>query len=164
MTLIPMHPNLLIVQTTSKARSLAGMRVGFALGNEELIDALTRVKDSFNSYPVDRLAQVAATAAYDDDAWFRTTCTKVAASRERLVQGLCAQGFEVIPSVANFVFARHPARDATTLVALLRSQGVLVRHFDLPPINQHLRISVGTDDESDALLRSLRPILENHEP
>jgi histidinol-phosphate aminotransferase len=163
-TLIPRHPNLLVVQTTSKARSLAGMRVGFALGNEVLIDALTRVKDSFNSYPVDRLAQVAATAAYNDDAWFRMTCAKVVTSRERLAQGLRAQGFEVTPSAANFVFARHPARDATTLIALLRSQGILVRHFDLPRINQHLRISVGTDDECDALLRSLRSILANHEP
>ncbi|NPT55334.1 histidinol-phosphate transaminase [Paraburkholderia elongata] len=163
-TLIPSHPNLLVVQTTSKARSLAGMRVGFALGNEALIHALTRVKDSFNSYPIDRLAQVAAVAAYEDDAWFRMTCAKVVKSRERLAKGLRAQGFEVTPSTANFVFARHPARDATTLTALLRAQGIFVRHFDLPRINQHLRISVGTDDECDALLRSLRSILATYEP
>jgi histidinol-phosphate aminotransferase len=162
--LISTYPNLLVVQTTSKARSLAGMRVGFALGSEALVDALTRVKNSFNSYPVDRLAQVAATAAYDDRAWFCTTCTKVMASRERLAEGLRAQGFEVVPSAANFVFARHPARDAATLAALLRSQGILVRHFDLPRIDQHLRISVGTDDECDVLLRRLQSIQENHRP
>ncbi len=163
-TLIPNHTNLLVIQTTSKSRSLAGMRVGFALGNKELIDALTRVKNSFNSYPVDRLAQVAAIAAYDDDAWFRATCAKVVANRECLAKGLIAQGFEVIPSAANFMFARHPTVDATTLLALLRSQGILVRHFNQPRIDKHLRISVGTDDECDSLLRNLQSILENHGP
>jgi histidinol-phosphate aminotransferase len=159
--LIDRYANLLVVQTVSKGRSLAGMRVGFALGNEALIDALTRVKDSFNSYPLDRLAQVAAIAAYEDDAWFRKTCAKVVASRERLTGALTRLGFEVVPSAANFVFACHPQRDAATLAATLKEQGVFIRHFRLPRIDQHLRISVGTDAECDALLHALRSMLED---
>jgi histidinol-phosphate aminotransferase len=158
--LIDTYTNLLVVQTVSKGRSLAGMRVGFALGDEALIDALTRVKDSFNSYPLDRLAQVAAIAAYEDDAWFRETRRKVVASRERLVTELTRLGFEVVPSAANFVFARHPEHDAATLAATLREMAIFVRHFKMPRIDQHLRISVGTDAECDALLCALRSMLE----
>ena len=159
--LIDRYANLLVVQTVSKARSLAGMRVGFAFGDEALIDALTRVKDSFNSYPLDRLAQVAAIAAYEDDAWFRETCAKVVTSRERVVQQLMLLGFEVVPSAANFVFARHVERDAATLADSIREKGILVRHFMLPQIDQYLRISIGTDAECDALLYALRLILED---
>jgi histidinol-phosphate aminotransferase len=158
--LINTYSNLLVVQTVSKARSLAGLRVGFALGDEALIDALTRVKDSFNSYPLDRLAQVAAIAAYEDDAWFRETCRKVVASRERLVTELTWLGFEVVPSAANFVFARHPEHDAATLAATLREMAIFVRHFKMPRIDQHLRISIGTDAECDALIGALRSMLE----
>jgi histidinol-phosphate aminotransferase len=157
-SLIDRHPNLLVVQTTSKSRSLAGMRVGFAFGHPELIDALNRVKDSFNSYPLDRLAQAAATAAYEDDAWFRDTCAKVVASRERLAAGLTALGFEVVPSTANLLFARHEAYDAATLVLRLREKEIFVRHFNAPRIDQHLRISIGTDAECDILLDALRDI------
>jgi histidinol-phosphate aminotransferase len=156
--LIDTYPNLLVVQTVSKARSLAGMRVGFAFGDTALIDALTRVKDSFNSYPLDRLAQVAAIAAYEDDAWFRTSCAKVVASRERLICELTGLGFEVVPSAANFVFARHPARDALQLAPALKAKEIFVRHFRLPRIDQHLRISIGTDAECDALLDALRSL------
>jgi histidinol-phosphate aminotransferase len=159
--LIDAYPNLLVVQTVSKARSLAGMRVGFAFGDEALIDALTRVKDSFNSYPLDRLAQVAAIAAYEDDAWFRATCAKVVASRKRLAGELTLMDFEVVPSAANFVFARHPARDALKLATALREKEIFVRHFKLPRIDQHLRISVGTDAECDALLDALRSMPVN---
>jgi histidinol-phosphate aminotransferase len=155
------HPNLLVVQTVSKARSLAGMRVGFAFGDRALIEALNRVKDSFNSYPLDRLAQAAALAAYEDDAWFRTTCAKVMASRERLSAGLTALGFEVMPSAANFVFAKHPAYDAARLAAALREKEIFVRHFKLPRIEQHLRISIGTDVECNALLDALRDTLSS---
>jgi histidinol-phosphate aminotransferase len=158
-SLIDTHPNLLVVETVSKARSLAGMRVGFAFGDTALIDALTRVKDSFNSYPIDRLAQVAAIAAYEDDAWFRANCAKVVASRERLTGELTGMGFEVVPSAANFVFARHPARDAVQLASALREKEIFVRHFRLPRIDQHLRISIGTDDECKALLDAFRAIL-----
>jgi histidinol-phosphate aminotransferase len=159
-TLIGRFPNLLVVQTVSKSRSLAGMRVGFAFGHPALIDALNRVKDSFNSYPLDRLAQAAATAAYEDDAWFRNTCAKVVASRERLAAGLTALGFEVVPSAANLLFARHEGYDAATLVARLREKEIFVRHFKAPRIDQHLRISIGTDAECDILLDALREIFD----
>jgi histidinol-phosphate aminotransferase len=159
-TLIDRYPNLLVVHTVSKSRSLAGMRVGFAFGHPALIDALVRVKDSFNSYPLDRLAQAAATAAYEDDAWFRDTCAKVIASRERLSAGLTALGFEVVPSSANFVFACHRGHDAATLAARLKEREIFVRHFNLPRVDQHLRISVGTDAECDVLLEALRKLLD----
>lgn len=157
--LIDRYPNLLVIQTVSKSRSLAGMRVGFAFGNAELINALNRVKDSFNSYPLDRLAQAAATAAYEDDAWFRDTCAKVVASRERLAAGLTALGFNVVPSAANLLFARHDGYDAATLALRLREKEIFVRHFKAPRIDQYLRISVGTDAECDILLGGLRDIL-----
>jgi len=160
--LIDRYPNLLVVQTVSKARSLAGMRVGFAFGNASLIDALNRVKDSFNSYPLDRLAQAAALAAYEDDAWFRDSCSKVIASRERLSGELTALGFEVVPSAANFVFARHEGYDAATLAARLREKEIIVRHFNAARIDQHLRISIGTDTECDALLDALREIVSGY--
>ena len=159
-TLIDENPNLLVVQTMSKARSLAGMRVGFALGDEALIEALTRVKDSFNSYPLDRLAQAAAIAAVEDDDWFRETCTKVIASRERPdAAELQALGFDVVPSAANFVFARHPEHDAATLAARLKEKEIFVRHFKLPRIDQHLRITVGTNADCDTLLAGLRALV-----
>jgi histidinol-phosphate aminotransferase len=157
-SLIDRYPNLLVVQTVSKSRSLAGMRVGFAFGDAALIEALTRVKDRFNSYPLDRLAQVAAIAAYQDDAWFRATCAKVIASRERLSAGLSALGFRIVPSGANFVFARHEGHDAATLAARLRDKEIFVRHFKAPRVDQHLRISIGTDAECDTLLDALRDV------
>jgi histidinol-phosphate aminotransferase len=157
--LIRRYPNLLVVQTTSKARSLAGMRVGFAFGDAALIDALNRVKDSFNSYPLDRLAQVAATAAFEDDAHFRASCAKVMASRERLNGGLAKLGFEIVPSAANFVFATHPRSSAVALAAALKQREIFVRHFDRPRIDQHLRISIGTDAECEALLVALGQLL-----
>jgi histidinol-phosphate aminotransferase len=158
-TLIDRYPNLLVVQTTSKARSLAGMRVGFAFGDAALIEALTRVKDSFNSYPLDRLAQVGALASYEDQAWFEEGCAKVVTSREKLAAELKALGFDVVPSAANFVFAKHPAHDAATLAAALKSKEIFVRHFRLPRIDQHLRISIGTPDECDALVAALKEIV-----
>ncbi|KNH10233.1 Histidinol-phosphate aminotransferase [Candidatus Burkholderia brachyanthoides] len=157
--LIDAYPNLLVVQTTSKARSLAGMRVGFAFGNAELIEALTRVKDSFNSYPLDRLAQVAALASYEDRAWFEDGCAKVVANREKLTSQLEKQGFEIVPSAANFAFAKHPGHDAAELAASLRAKEIFVRHFRLPRIDQHLRISIGTPDECDALIAALAEIV-----
>lgn len=156
--LIDRYPNLLVVHTVSKSRSLAGMRVGFAFGDPALIDALNRVKDSFNSYPLDRLAQAAATAAYQDDAWFRESRAKVMASRERLAAGLTVLGFEVVPSGANFVFARHEGYDAATLAERLRDKEIFVRHFKAARIDQHLRISIGTDAECEALLEALQDI------
>lgn len=161
-TAIPLtrdHPNVLVVHTLSKSRSLAGLRVGFAIGQRPLIDALERVKDSFNSYPLDRLAQAGATAAIEDEDWFEQSRQKVISSRERLVASLRGLGFAVLPSRANFVFARHPDRDGAELQAELRSRSVIVRHFAKPRIDQYLRISIGTDEECDALLEALSDIL-----
>ncbi|BAN21993.1 histidinol-phosphate transaminase [Caballeronia insecticola] len=158
-SLIDTYPNLLVVHTTSKARSLAGMRVGFAFGDPALIEALTRVKDSFNSYPLDRLAQAAALASYEDQAWFEESCAKVAASRDRLTAQLQALGFDVVPSAANFVFAKHPAHDAATLAAALKAKEIFVRHFRLPRIDQHLRISIGTPAECDTLVAALTELI-----
>jgi histidinol-phosphate aminotransferase len=157
--LIARHPNLLVTQTLSKSRSLAGLRVGFALGHPALIEALTRVKDSFNSYPLDRLAQAGAVAAIEDEAHFECTTRAVMASRERLAAGLAALGFEVLPSAANFVLARHPQRDGAQLAAALRARSIVVRHFRQPRIEQFLRITVGTDAQCDALVAALRGIV-----
>ena len=136
-------------------RSLAGLRVGLAVGHPDLIEALERVKNSFNSYPLDRIAIVGATAAFEDQAYFEETCNKVIASREKLVTELNTRGFEVLPSTANFIFARHPGKDAAGIAASLREQGVIVRHFKLPRIDQFLRISIGTEEQNQALLDAL---------
>ncbi|MBV2235879.1 MAG: histidinol-phosphate transaminase [Sterolibacterium sp.] len=157
--LIDQYPNLLVVHTLSKSRSLAGLRVGFAAGHVDLIEALHRVKDSFNSYPLDRLALAGAVAAYQDQAWFEQNCQAVMRSREQLDQGLQALGFEVLPSAANFIFVRHPAHEAAQLAAALRAQGIIVRHFKQPRIEQFLRITIGTDQQCALLLDALRKIL-----
>src|SRR5450830_1096427 len=153
--LVARHPNLLVVQTLSKSRSLAGLRVGFAVGHADLISALERVKNSFNSYPLDRLAIVAATAAMQDDVHFEQTRNAVIASRVKLVEDLTRLGFEVLPSAANFVFARHPQQDAAALAAALRGDGIIVRHFTSARINQFLRITVGTDAACATLIAAL---------
>jgi histidinol-phosphate aminotransferase len=158
--LIDRHPNLLVVQTLSKSRSLAGLRVGFACGQQHLIDALVRVKDSFNSYPLDRLATAGAVAALEDEAWFKTTRDKIVDTREGLSLQLEDLGFEVLPSQANFVFARHPQRDAAELAAQLRERAVLVRHFRQPRIAQYLRISIGSREQCSVLVQALQAILE----
>jgi histidinol-phosphate aminotransferase len=150
--LVARHDNLLVVQTLSKSRALAGLRVGFAIGQRPLIEALERVKDSFNSYPLDSLAMAGAVAAIKDDAWFAETRARIIASRETLTRGLTGLGFEVLPSAANFVFARHPKHSGANLAARLRSHGILVRLFQKPRIADFLRITIGTDDECARLL------------
>ena len=157
--LIRRHPNLLVVHTLSKSRALAGLRVGAAFGHPDLIEALGRVKDSFNSYPLGRLAQAGATVAIADDEWFEHVRGLVMASRDRLVDGLCRLGLVVLPSSANFVFACHPERTGAALQGALREAGVLVRHFERPRIADYLRITVGTDAQCDALLDALAGIL-----
>jgi len=160
--LVPRHPNLLVVQTFSKSRSLAGLRVGFAIGQRPLIEALERVKDSFNSYPLDRLALAGATAALADRDWFERTRQAVIASRTQLSRQLAALGFEVLPSQANFVFARHAERDAGELATALRARAVLVRHFRAPRIDQFLRITVGNEAQCQALIAALGECLGAH--
>jgi histidinol-phosphate aminotransferase len=154
--LVDKYPNLLVTQTLSKSRSLAGLRVGIAVGHPELIEALERIKNSFNSYPLDRMAIAGAAAAFEDRAYFEQTCRQVIASREAVVAGLQGLGFEVLPSAANFVFARHPDKDAATLAAGLREQGVIVRHFKQQRIAQFLRISIGAPEQNQALLDALQ--------
>ena len=156
--LVNRYDNLLVVHTLSKSRSLAGMRVGFAVGHPALIEALERVKNSFNSYPLDRLAIVGAAAAFEDKAYFEQTCQAVIDSREQLVGQLKARGFEVLPSVANFIFARHPEHDAAALAARLREKGVIVRHFKQLRIAQFLRISIGTPQQNAALVEGLNDL------
>jgi len=141
-----------VVQTLSKSRALAGLRVGFAVGQRPLIEALERVKDSFNSYPLDCLAIAGAVAAIEDDGWFQETRRRIMASRESLARALTGLGFEVLPSAANFVFARHPGRSGAELAARLRERGVLVRHFKRPRIQDFLRITVGTEEECARLV------------
>ncbi|CAZ87809.1 Histidinol-phosphate aminotransferase 2 [Thiomonas arsenitoxydans] len=153
--LIDRYPQLLVIRTLSKAWALAGLRVGYALGHPDLIEALSRVKDSFNSYPLDRLALAGATAALSDAAWLAQTSARIQASREALSEGLRARGFEVLPSQANFVFARHPAHEGASLAAQLRKQRILVRQFARPQrIADFLRITIGTPQQCEALLNA----------
>lgn len=153
--LVNRYPNLLVTQTLSKSRSLAGLRVGLAVGHPGLIEALERIKNSFNSYPLDRMAIVGAAAAFEDREWFEQTCAKVIVSRERVVSELEKRGFEVLPSAANFIFARHPGKDAAGIAAGLREKGVIVRHFKQERIAQFLRITIGTPEQNQALLDAL---------
>ena len=157
--LVARYPNLLVVHTLSKSRSLAGLRVGFAIGHADLIQALTRVKDSFNSYPLDRLAIVGGAAAMADRAHFERTRQAVIRSRDWLTAEMTGLGFDVLPSAANFIFARHPERDAGELARLLRERSIIVRHFRLPRIEQFLRITIGTDTQCQALVDALKEIL-----
>lgn len=157
--LVQRYPNLLVVHTLSKSRSLAGLRVGYAVGHADLIEGMDRVKNSFNSYPLDRLALAGACAAMADRAYFDQTRQAVMASREHLSRDMAALGFEVLPSKTNFIFARHPDRDAAELAAELRSRHIIVRHFKTPRIDQYLRITVGTDEQCGKLVTALREIL-----
>ena len=159
--LVNRYPQLLVTHTLSKARSLAGLRVGYAVGHPDLIDALHRVKDSFNSYPLDRFAQAGAIAAMQDKVYFEETRQRVIKTREAVVNALEGLGFEVLPSGANFIFTRHPQHDAETLAASLREQKVIIRHFKKPArIAQFLRITIGTDDECQALVDALKNTLK----
>ena len=157
--LVTKYPNLLVVHTLSKSRSLAGLRVGYAVGHPDLIDGLERVKNSFNSYPLDRLAIAGAVAAMEDQAHFDATRKAVMKSRDALVADMAKLGFTTLPSAANFIFARHSQHDAATLAAALRERSIIVRHFKLPRIDQYLRITIGTDAQCMALLAALREIL-----
>jgi len=157
--LVDSYPNLLVIQTLSKSRSLAGLRVGFAIGHCSLIEALERVKNSFNSYPLDRLAIVGAVTAIEEQEYFEKTRDTIIRTRGRLVENLGALGFKVIPSAANFVFARHPERDAGELYRQLRERSIIVRHFNQPRIEQYLRITVGTNEQCSILAGALEEIL-----
>ncbi|MFY7005062.1 histidinol-phosphate transaminase [Acinetobacter pittii] len=155
-SLVNRYENLVVCQTTSKSRSLAGLRVGFAIAQSHLIAALEAVKNSFNSYPIDRFAIAAAVASFEDQTYFEEQCQKVISSREKLVDELNTLGFKVLPSKANFIFASHPSHDAGQLAQQLREQGIIVRYFNKPRINQFLRITVGTDEQNERLVQTLK--------
>ena len=158
-SLIAHHRNLLVVQTMSKSRALAGLRVGYALGDVGLIEALSRVKDSFNSYPLGRIAQAGAIASVRDETYFRECCARLVAAREAMTRELVRLGFVVLPSSANFVFARHPAWGGAEFAAALRDRAVLVRHFNQPRTARYLRITVGTEDDTRRLVAAAADIL-----
>ena len=158
-SLIDQYPNLLVTHTLSKARSLAGLRVGYALGNRALIEALIRVKDSFNSYPIDRFASAGAIAAMQDVHYFEETRQQVIKTRENLINHMQVLGFEVLPSGANFIFAKHATMDGAQLSAKLREKHIIVRHFKSPNrIAPYLRITIGTDAQSNLLLHAINEI------
>jgi histidinol-phosphate aminotransferase len=158
-SLIRDYPNLLIVQTMSKSRALAGLRIGYAIGDAGLIEALTRVKDSFNSYPLGRPAQAGAIASLEDEAYFAQSRAAIIRNRDRLSGALRQLGFEVLPSSANFVFARHHRLPGQALAKALRERVVLVRHFSAPRIADYLRITIGSETELDRLTGALSEIL-----
>jgi histidinol-phosphate aminotransferase len=158
-SLIAEFPNLLVIQTLSKSRALAGLRVGVAFGQEALIEGLNRVKNSFNSYPLGQLAEAGAVAALADEEWFRNNCDTVIRNREKLCGQLQGQGFEVLPSAANFLFVRHPRHAADQLYRALRERGILVRHFHQPRIENFLRITIGTAQQCEALVTALEEII-----
>jgi len=156
---IDKHPNLLVVQTLSKSASLAGLRAGYAIGSERLIEGLCRVKDSFNSYTLDRLALAGAAAAVSDAAYYDEANRKVIATRERVAETLRGLGFTVLPTAANFVFAKAPGISGAEFFLALRERGILVRHFNRERIADFLRVSIGTDDEMGAFLDGCREII-----
>lgn len=153
------HPNLLVVRTFSKSRALAGLRVGYAIGSANLISALSRVRDSFNSYPLDTAAAAAATASLRDRTYFEEVCSTIVATRERLSINLARLGFTVLPSAGNFIFAKHATYDGAELAADLRSKAVLVRHFSGARTSPYIRVTIGRERDMDRLLVAVQECL-----
>ena len=152
--LLAQHPNLIVTRTFSKSLALAGIRLGYALGHPDLIQALFTVKDSFNSYPLDRLAQRIGVIAITDTAYYRQITGQVVRTRERFGRSLAAMGWRVLPSSANFVFTSRPGLDGATIYQSLKAEGILVRHFAHPGIESFVRITIGTDPQMDRLLET----------
>ncbi|RYY80614.1 MAG: histidinol-phosphate transaminase [Moraxellaceae bacterium] len=159
-SLISQYDNLVVCQTTSKSRALAGLRIGMAFAQPHLIAALERVKNSFNSYPLDRLAIAGGVASFEDQAYFERTCQHTIANREQLVMQLTALGFDVLPSKANFIFTQHPHHTAIDIAAKLRKTGIIVRHFNKPKIQNFLRITIGTSEQQARLIEQLRHMIK----
>ncbi|MBO7451981.1 MAG: histidinol-phosphate transaminase [Clostridiales bacterium] len=158
-TLVNKYPNLIVVKTLSKAYGLAGIRVGYAVGSKELIDGMMRVRDSFNSYPVDRIAQKLAKAAIDDDDYYEMNRVKIIKTRERISKILRDMGFTIPESSANFIFAKPCKVSAEELYLKLKEMGILVRYFNKPKINEYLRITIGTDEEMDSLIEAVKEVV-----
>ena len=156
--LVNEFPNLLIIQTLSKSRGLAGLRVGFAIGDPALIRGMERVKNSFHPYALSALALAGAKAAFEDDAYFKQTRDKVIRTRTESIKALESLGFAVLPSAANFVFATHPQHGAAEIFQALRARNIIVRYFDRPRLKDFLRISIGTDQEMAVLIAALTEI------
>ena len=154
------YDNLVVVKTFSKGYSLAGMRCGYAVADPALISGLERCRDCFNSYPVDRVCQAVCAAAIGDKAYYDRVNALVISERERLSRALASLGFTVLPSKANFVFAKHAALSGREVYEALRARGVLVRHFQKPRISEYCRITVGSREENDALLRALGEFIQ----
>lgn len=158
--LVENYDNLLVVQTFSKSRSLAGMRIGLAFGSPQLIDGLNRVKNSFNSYPLDRVAQYAGAAALRDDGYYADMQSKIMKTRKATVSRLGDMGFDVLDSYANFIFASHSTVNADEIYLKLKENNVLVRYFDKPGIDNYVRITIGTEKQMEILFLNLEKILE----
>ncbi len=158
--LLSEYENLVVVQTFSKSRSMAGMRIGYALGNPEIISALYAAKDSYNSYPLDSVAIAAGVASVEDEEYFSATIKKVIATRERLARELRGMGFDVADSSANFLFAEHKSRRAKDIQEYLKSRDIYVRYFSKKRIDNRLRITIGTDGEIDALISALKDYIK----
>ena len=158
-TLIDRYPNLLVIQTLSKSRSLAGVRVGFAVGSAELVDGLERIKNCFNPYSIDRIAELAATAAINDVDYFNSCCQKVINTREWATDQLASLGFDILPSKTNFIMAKPNGISAADLFAQLRERKILVRYFTKPRIDAFIRISIGTDEEMATFIDAVKEIL-----
>ncbi|MBQ4536125.1 MAG: histidinol-phosphate transaminase [Lachnospiraceae bacterium] len=161
--LIEKYDNLLVVQTFSKSRAMAGMRIGFCIGNEKLIQYLNDVKFSFNSYTMNMPSQVLGVEAVKDDVYFKETTGKIIATRERVKKELTQLGFTFPDSMANFVFASHGKVPAKDIFLALREADIYVRYWDKPRINNCLRITIGTDEEMDKLLEFLKKFLAGRE-
>lgn len=157
--LVAEFDNLLIVRTLSKAYSLAGLRIGYALGQPHLIDALMAVKDSFNSYPLDHLAVAGGAAAVRDEAYLKESIEKVVRTRDAFIRDIRSLGMEAADSCTNFVFAKHPGFAGEALFQALRQRNILVRHFNRPPIQDYLRITIGTPQQMDIVRDALREII-----
>lgn len=157
--LLSKYENLLVVQTFSKSRSMAGLRIGFAMGNPALIKALNDVKYSFNSYTMNQTSLLLGTAAVEDEAYFQETVGKIKATRERAKERLRALGFVYPEPSANFIFVTRPGTDARTLFEALKEKDIYVRYFDAPRINQYLRVTVGTDGQMERLFEFLENYL-----
>jgi len=158
-SLVDQYPNLLVIQTFSKSRSLAGLRVGFAIGDAKLIEGLERIKNSFNSYPLDRFAIKGATAAIEDETHFRQCCNNIIKTRQTVCEQLSQLGFSVLPSAANFIFTKHTKLKAINIASSLREKSIIVRHFKQNRIDDYLRITIGTDQECEILIKALKDIV-----
>lgn len=158
-SLLPKYVNLVVVQTMSKSRSLAGQRIGYAIASTELIAVLEAVKNSYNSYTMDMLSLAVGTAAVQDEAYFADTCARIIKTRERTASALQVLGFQILPSKANFLFARHESKSAPQIFDALRQENIFVRYFSAPRTCEYLRITIGTDAQMNALLAALQKIL-----